>query len=80
MAHLLVAKLEGGGYERPDADKQLPLDINYAKLGEWLVRPQDAWRRCSRGHRAGNGVQAPGAAALAALAAKPAWSFSASGC
>lgn len=35
----LIAKLEGGGYERPDADKQLPLDINYAKLGEWLVRP-----------------------------------------
>lgn len=37
----LTAKLVGGGYERPDADKELPLDVNYAKLPEWLVR------RCS---------------------------------
>lgn len=36
MSHL-IAKLEGGGYERPDADKGLPIDINYAKLNEWLV-------------------------------------------
>lgn len=35
----LTAKLVGGGFERPDADKQLPLDINYAKLPEWLVGP-----------------------------------------
>ncbi|PRW59500.1 CDK5RAP3 isoform A [Chlorella sorokiniana] len=33
----LTAKLVGGGYERPDADKELPLDVNYAKLPEWLV-------------------------------------------
>ena len=39
----LTAKLVGGGFERPDADKQLPLDVNYAKLPEWLVR------RCAAG-------------------------------
>ena len=39
----LTAKLVGGGYERPDADKELPLDVNYAKLPEWLVR-----RCCAR--------------------------------
>lgn len=33
----LTAKLVGGGYERPDADKSLPLDVHYAKLAEWLV-------------------------------------------
>lgn len=38
MAAALTAKLVGGGYERPDADKELPLDVNYAKLPEWLVR------------------------------------------
>jgi hypothetical protein len=34
----LTAKLVGEGYERPDADNKLPIDINYAKLNEWLVR------------------------------------------
>lgn len=37
MAAKLTAKLVGSGYERPTADSELPLDINYAKLGEWLV-------------------------------------------
>ncbi|KAL4459017.1 hypothetical protein ABPG75_013882 [Micractinium tetrahymenae] len=37
MAARLTAKLVGAGYERPNADSELPLDINYAKLGEWLV-------------------------------------------
>lgn len=37
MAARLTAKLVGSGYERPNAESELPLDINYAKLGEWLV-------------------------------------------
>ena len=44
----MFAKLVGEGYERPDADSELPLDVNYAKVGEWLVDrrmlPQD-WAR-----------------------------------
>lgn len=38
MAASLTAKLVGSGYERPQADRELPLDVNYAKLNEWLVR------------------------------------------
>ena len=34
---MLTAKLVGEGYARPNADNELPLDINYAKLNEWLV-------------------------------------------
>ena len=43
----LTAKLVGGGYERPDAEKELPIDINYAKVAEWLVRRAGAcgWPR-----------------------------------
>ncbi len=35
MSEHLVAKLVGEGVGRPEA--ALPIDINYAKLGEWLV-------------------------------------------
>lgn len=37
MAGRLTAKLIGEGFEKPDALQALPLDINYAKLSEWLV-------------------------------------------
>ena len=34
----MFAKLVGEGYERPNADNEVPLDVNYAKVTEWLVR------------------------------------------
>ena len=34
---MLTAKLVGEGFARPNAENELPLDINYAKLNEWLV-------------------------------------------
>ena len=33
----MFAKLVGEGFERPNAEGDLPLDVNYAKVGEWLV-------------------------------------------
>jgi len=33
----MFAKLVGEGYENPHADSDLPLDVNYAKIVEWLV-------------------------------------------
>lgn len=33
----MFAKLVGEGYENPHADSDLPLDVNYAKIAEWLV-------------------------------------------
>jgi len=33
----MFASLVGEGFDRPNADQQLPLDVNYAKVGEWLV-------------------------------------------
>ncbi|GIL55532.1 hypothetical protein Vafri_11095 [Volvox africanus] len=38
MSEPAIARLVGEGVERPDAS--LPLDINYAKLAEWLVTRQ----------------------------------------
>lgn len=35
---MLLAKLVGEGFDRPGGDSELPLDINYAKISEWLVR------------------------------------------
>ena len=32
-----VAKKVGEGYGKPKADEELPIDINYAKLAEWLI-------------------------------------------
>jgi hypothetical protein len=34
---MLTAKLIGEGYAKPNADSELPIDINYAKVNEWLV-------------------------------------------
>lgn len=33
-----VARLVGEGYDRPDADSTEALDINYARVNEWMVR------------------------------------------
>jgi hypothetical protein len=33
----MLAKLVGEGFERPAGDLALLLDINYAKMIEWLV-------------------------------------------
>lgn len=33
-----VARLVGEGYERPDADSAEGLDVNYARVNEWMVR------------------------------------------
>jgi hypothetical protein len=33
-----VARKTGEGFDRPNAEAELPLDINYQKLAEWLVR------------------------------------------
>jgi hypothetical protein len=35
-----IARKVGEGVDRPDGDKQLPLDIQYSKLAEWLVGRQ----------------------------------------
>lgn len=37
QANMLTAKLIGEGFSRPNADSELPIDINYAKVNEWLV-------------------------------------------
>ena len=34
-----LIKLEGGGFGRPNADNELPIDIHYQKLSAWLVIP-----------------------------------------
>jgi len=34
----MFAKLVGEGFEKPDGEQELPIDINYAKLVEWVVR------------------------------------------
>lgn len=34
----MFASLVGEGYERPNADAESTLDVNYSKAGEWLVR------------------------------------------
>eukprot|EP00775_Hariotina_reticulata_P008742 gene8742-8922_t len=35
-----VVKKSGEGYDRPAGDQELPIDINYQKLSEWLVTRQ----------------------------------------
>jgi len=37
MAVRLTARLVGEGYGKPSAENELPIDVNYAKLTEWLV-------------------------------------------
>ncbi|KAI8112506.1 hypothetical protein M9434_003829 [Picochlorum sp. BPE23] len=43
----MFAKLVGEGFDKPDGEQELPIDINYAKLVEWVVDrkvvPQD-WK------------------------------------
>lgn len=41
-----IVKKAGEGYDKP-AEPELPIDINYQKLAEWLV----SWclRRCNSG-------------------------------
>ena len=34
-----IAKLVGEGFGRPDAKDETPVDVQYGKLAEWLVRP-----------------------------------------
>lgn len=38
-----IAKKIGEGMERPNADKELPLDINYQKIVDWLVKGLCKW-------------------------------------
>ncbi|WIA38655.1 hypothetical protein OEZ86_001962 [Tetradesmus obliquus] len=35
-----IARKTGEGYDKPNADQELPIDINYQKLPEWLVSRQ----------------------------------------
>lgn len=37
MAEARVVRKAGEGYDKPNADQELPIDINYQKLAEWLV-------------------------------------------
>lgn len=32
-----VTRLVGEGFQKPNADKELPIDIVYNKLSEWLA-------------------------------------------
>lgn len=32
-----VAKLVGEGYEKPSGDDQVAIDVNYAKIIDWMV-------------------------------------------
>jgi hypothetical protein len=32
-----IVRKAGEGYDKPNADQELPIDINYQKLAEWLV-------------------------------------------
>jgi hypothetical protein len=42
---LRIAKKTGEGYDRPNADQELPIDINYQKLPEWLVRASNSCKQ-----------------------------------
>ena len=33
-----IARLIGEGYGKPDGKDETPIDIQYAKIAEWLVR------------------------------------------
>jgi hypothetical protein len=59
-----VARKIGEGYERPDGDSNLPLDVNYAKVAEWLVNRKQVPADWNRKLLA---IQAKAAAAAAAL-------------
>ena len=38
VAEAAIARKIGEGVDRPNGDNELPIDINYQKLAEWLVR------------------------------------------
>ena len=37
MSEPAIAKLVGQGVEKPNADRELPLDLHYQKLIDWMV-------------------------------------------
>ena len=37
-----IARLVGSGYDKPSGESEVPIDINYAKVAEWLVRGRPA--------------------------------------
>jgi hypothetical protein len=37
VSSLGIARKVGEGYDRPNAEYEVPIDINYARLAEWLV-------------------------------------------
>lgn len=39
-----VARLVGEGYDRPEGDSALALDVNFSKINEWMV----CWWWCRR--------------------------------
>ena len=59
-----VARKIGEGYDRPDGDSSLPLDVHYAKVAEWLVDRKQVPADWNRKLLA---IQAKAAAAAAAL-------------
>jgi hypothetical protein len=40
-----IAQKTGEGYDKPNADQELPIDINYQKLPEWLVRASNSCKQ-----------------------------------
>jgi len=38
-----VALVVGQGYDRPQGDMESPLDVNYSKINEWMVRREGWW-------------------------------------
>lgn len=46
-----VARKVGEGYDKPNADQELPIDINYKTLTDWLVRVLAAEAPLSATHR-----------------------------
>lgn len=49
-----VAKLVGEGYEKPSGDSEMPLDVNYAKIVDWMVRVMQS--QCYELKQAGFGL------------------------
>ncbi len=47
MAELPIVRKVGEGMDKPNADNELPIDINYQRLIDWLVNPaQVAYDAC----------------------------------
>jgi hypothetical protein len=41
-----IVRMTGFGVDRPTADNEIPIDINYAKLVDWLVGACWAVQQC----------------------------------